>query len=240
MAVTYGSTDCDASGSFTSITTTGTGATEFDATKKQEGTACFATAVTSGAGTAYGIKNLDTDITVGDYFTAYTWLWFAGDVPSGGAPFPPPTMTGRLDCFAIQATGVAKKIVLQMLDSTGASGNYEWRINSTTGGDVQVFDPGWTRNLMRRLKICAYIDNSAGWVQIWEGGIKWAEITGIDTYPAADYDIILPGIYWREDTDTEVCFAFDDVIVNDDASPVLPGTVKPWWYYQRNKMRRVS
>ena len=234
MAV-YGSTNCDASGSFTGIVTTGDGSTGFDNVNEREGVACFYADGDGAAGTAYGYLDLTTDIGDGDYFHIGGWHWFARDwdfsTPSN------PVISSNQVALALHDTVNSKNIwFVQVHDGNkDAGGHSKWQVVCSIGSDSANGEPGWIRGVWRAIHIYGYVHNTAGWLQLWEDGTCWIEITGIDTYPGSDWDRLTLGFAFEGAAANDVCHVFDDFIVDDEASPAPPGTVKPWWYYQRRR-----
>lgn len=217
---------CDNAGQFTSITATGTGATGFETTYHNEGSGAFATEVSSGAGSAYGIKTLDTNIGDGDYFHIAFDLLFMREwdfeTPHN------PDITGWTTALRLKSSATGKYIAFIMQNELGVSGNWKWVLqNSISGSDFASGDPDWGRSKYHRGHIYGFIHNSLGWYQYWSGALPnptlHAQKTGIDTYPGDVYDQIYLGILWRTNTTTEVCFVYDDVLVDDAASPRVPG-----------------
>ena len=235
MAI-YGSTSCDSSATFTGLVTSGDGLVGFDNVNEREGTACFYTDMDGAAGYAYGYVDLATAIGDGDYFHIGGWMWFARELDF--ATPTTPVLSSAMACIRLYDTTGGKVIYLNITETAGGSGYHSWRVATNAGvGAGETFDPGWYRGLWRYINIYGYIDNSAGWVQVWEDGTNHCELTGIDTYPGNDWDRLILGSTFENDAENEICYVFDDFIVDDEASPAAPGTVKPWWYYDMLKRR---
>ncbi len=213
---------CDALGNFTSNTTSGTGSNGIDTDDEQEGTGCYWTHVGFGAGTAYSTKTLTSNIGNGAYWHLGFYHYFDKSAFGGGQQL---NNNNYVRCIGLYDTANNKRLGMRVDATPGAVAGRVWRIASTAGTTVSVaFDPAWTHDSWRWIDMYGYIDDSAGWMQLWEGGTLWAEFTGADTRSVADFNAINVGINYRQDTDDEVFFAFDYIVCDDDRSPLPPGS----------------
>ena len=240
MAV-YLDFDCDLLADFDSTTITGHGAMGTESTYQAEGAGCIWGDVDLGAGEAYGVKALTTPIADGNYFHIRVSLWFNLD-----ASFPtgdPMALGGWADPLRLAETVSAKLIVLRMLETKVAS-RHQWEVvcnSASPTARITPIEPGWIRTAWHEAHIYGFVDDSVGWLQMWSGGSMLGEVTGIDTYPGAAWNSIVLGLRGRQETaDTDIGFGVDGVLIDDEASPVPPGTVKPTWYYQMLNRRRSA
>ena len=229
---------CDALANFTSSTVTGgVGAHGIDTTHEQEGTGCYYVAISNAAGVAYSEKTLTSNIVNGSYWHLGFHLWHAKDYD-----FETPSALDNANyirCIGIYDTVNDKRLGVQVEATPSATFGRQWTIASTAGTyAVKAFDPGWARAAWKYIDIYGYVHNTAGWLQMWENGTKWCEVTGIDTYPGNDWNRLVLGSSWEGAAANEVCYVFDDFVVDDEASPAPPGTVRPWWYYRMLARRR--
>lgn len=246
MAV-YGTNVCDASGTFTTMAKTGDGNYDFDTVNKQEGSASVYFESNGLAGTAYGISTLSSNIASGNYFHASfdfafmrAWDWATPSEPA---------MSASQACWQLYSSGAAKAIWLTIRSTKDGSGKYNWYA-MVQDGDYQDFSPGWVRAAWKDIDIYGYVHNTAGWIQLWEGGKKLVEITGQDTYFGSDYDQVRLGVVSEAAAASDWCFQFDNLVVNDDASPQPPasgygsplrrGIISPWRNNQRNARGQVN
>lgn len=246
MAI-YGATNCDEAGSFTSIVTNGDGVAGFDNVDEQEGVACFYTDMGGIAGYAYSVLALDTDIGDGDYFHIGGHLFHNRDydfsVPGRAAPI----LDSPMVAIGLYSSGASKSIRFYTRNDLGGSGYANWTLWSNAlgaGEDKVTFDPSWGPGFWRYPHIYGYIHETEGWLQVREGGVTLAEITGIDTYPGSDWDRLVLGPTYEAHAVNEIFYAFDDFIVDDEASPIPPGSgdghplcrgiISPWYNNQRN------
>jgi len=230
---------CDALANFTANTATGTGEHGIDTDHEQEGTGCYYVEVASGAGVAYSEKTLSSNIVNGSYWHLGFHLWHAKaydfETPAGL------DNANYIRCIGIYDTVNDKRLAMRVEATASATFGRQWRIISTAGTVAYTdFDPGWMRAVWQEIDMYGYIDNTAGWMQLWQGGTKWAEFTGADTLPVSDFNAIRVGINYRQDTNDFASFVFDNIVCDDEASPAPPGTVKPWWYYDMLKRRRSA
>ena len=67
------------------------------------------------------------------------------------------------------------------------------------------------------IEMCLYVDNSSGYVQLWQDGIKVIEQTGIDTQPATPWKDLQIGLQylWGGSWAGPDDFYFDEVYVQD-------------------------
>jgi len=222
MATTYGSTTCDGSGTFTGLNTGGDGLVGFDSSNQQEGVACLYTEMNGTAGYAYAYLDLSTPIGNGDYFHIGGWLWFARDWDFETPHSEHIEGSTSVPAIELYSTGSIKQIRLMCRPSQPAPSRHYWLIHSNIGNNIDIFDAGWHYGAWYYIDIYGYVDNTAGWVQVWENGIKRAEIAGIDTYSGSDWDRLILGASYENSAGTDICFVFDDFVVNDDASPSPP------------------
>ena len=245
MAI-YGSTSCDSSATFTGLVTSGDGTAGFDNVNEREGTACFYTEMDNTAGYAYGYVDLATAIGDGDYFHIGGWMWFARDwdfaTPST------PMLSSAMACVRLYDTVGGKVLYLNITATVGAGGEFEWRMATNAGVAAgSNFDPGWWRGVWRYIDIYGYVHNTDGWFQCWEDGTKHLEVTGADTYPGNAWDRLTLGSTSESNPANDICFVFDDFIVDDEASPSPPagygggygsplrrGLIAPFYNDQRN------
>jgi len=176
------------------------------------------------AGVAYSSKTLSTNVGDGDYVHIGFYHWFANDydftTPSALAN------SGYIRCLGLYDSVSGKRLGFRVEATAGGTTGRKWTIACTAGtatpAPSDIFDPSWDHGTWRWIDMYAYIHNTAGWMQLWEGGTKWAEDQGIDTLPPGDYDELRVGINYRETTDDDACFVFDHIVVDDCASPSAP------------------
>ena len=223
MATTYLDFDCDLLGDFDSTSITGTGSMGTETTYQDEGAGCIWGDVNSGAGSAYGLVALAVNIGLGDYFHAAVSLWFNDDAtfPTGN----PPDMSDHAAPWWLISS--PSHLGVRMLETFDGDSAHQWELHSNAGGgsDAVVFEPGHLRSAWKRYHVYGYVHDSAGYLQLWVDGVKLAEITGIDTYPGAVYDTVAAGLIARGNvTGTDIGFGVDAIVINDDLSPLPPGS----------------
>lgn len=244
MAV-YGATNCDEAGSFTNIITTGDGVTGFDNVHQQEGVACFYTEFGGLAGTAYGFKTLDANIGDGNYFHIGGKLWFAREWDFMTPNVP--VLADNQVCLSLYDTvgGASIWFFMRTDGDLDADGKFKWYLACSFGGGItNLGTPGWSRAGWKHIHIYGYAHNTEGWLQMWEDSVLHCEVTGIDTYPGSDWDRLVLGAAFEGAPANEICYVFDDFVVNDEASPLPPGSgdgiplargiISPWYHNQRD------
>ncbi len=119
------------------------------------------------------------------------------------------------------------------------SGNHLAQIVSSNGPTVAYSVNGIIEAQWNKIDLYCGLKNTNGFIQLFVNDIKEAEVYGVDTHNF-DTQRLTIGPSSKSNSASLCHLYYDEIVWDDAASPVTPGSVRPHWYYQMLKRRRSA